>query len=430
METRHSKESKRLANIQPRLLSTRRALSALIAAGLVLAGVGRAHAADCDTLPGVVYLAGSSAIKPFISKVAQELAGLAANPITIVYSGPGSCTGVGYVVDPAANKLTGTSISTWDSAGTEHTGSCDLGTGKTVDIAVSDVYADTCPGTNTLPSGVVDNHGPIQTMTFVVPYSGSSGSTATAISAEQSYIVFGCGAELNGCGSGVSAVAPWDNSAYLEVRTPSSGTLQMIAKYINVPAAKFKGVQNSGSGVVVTKLAADLTGGNGAKAIGILATDVADSNRSSLRILAYQDYNQSCSYLPDSSLTSHDKVNVRDGHYPIWGPLHMYSQTNGAKAATTTVLDYMTMKTAATTFDMIALQASKGVVPECAMQVTRSSDGGALSSFQPTGSCECKFLKQAEGAAPSSCVECTTANADSVCPTGRKTCNYGYCEAK
>jgi ABC-type phosphate transport system substrate-binding protein len=431
MNIRKAQGRKQLMNLKQRLFLSGRTLCAFMTAGLVLAGAGHARAAgDCDNaFPGVVYVAGSSAIKPFIAKVAQELAALTP-PITIVYAGPGSCVGVGYVVDPGANKLTGTAVSTWDSKGNESTTACGLSTDKIVDIGVSDVYADSCPGTNTLPSGVVDYHGPIQTMTFVVPYSGASGSTATAISAEQAYLVFGCGAELNGCGTGVSAVAPWDNSKYLEVRATSSGTLQMIAKYINVPAAKFKGNAQSGSGVVVSSLAADLSSGNGAKAIGILATDVADANRSNLRILAYQDYKQNCAYLPDSSPTSHDKANVRDGHYPIWGPLHMYSQSNGAKEATKTVLDYMTMKTAPTTFDMVALQAKGGVVPECAMHVTRSSDGAAMSSFLPEGACECKFLKEAEGAAPSSCIACTADNAATVCPAGRKACNYGYCEVK
>jgi ABC-type phosphate transport system substrate-binding protein len=165
----------------------------------LLSGGGRARAADCDNaFPGVVYVAGSSAIKPFIAKVAQELAALTP-PITIVYAGPGSCVGVGYVVDPGANRLTGTAVSTWDKNGNESTTACSIRTeGKIVDIGVSDVYAETCPGTNTLPSGVVDYHGPIQTMTFVVPYSGASGSTATAISAEQAHIAFGCGANQNG----------------------------------------------------------------------------------------------------------------------------------------------------------------------------------------------------------------------------------------
>ena len=56
--------------------------------------------------------------------------------------------------------------------------------------------------------------------------------------------------------------------------------------------------------------------------IGILASDVADSYRDRLRILAYQDYGQRCAFTPDSSETSKDKRNVRDGHYPIFGPLH------------------------------------------------------------------------------------------------------------
>ncbi len=40
-----------------------------------------------------------------------------------------------------------------------------------------------------------------------------------------------------------------------------------------------------------------------------------------MRLLPCQDAGQSCGYYPDSSATSLDKQNVRDGHCAIWGPL-------------------------------------------------------------------------------------------------------------
>ena len=70
-------------------------------------------------------------------------------------------------------------------------------------------------------------------------------------------------------------------------------------------------------------------------AVGILSTDFADSVRGSLRILAFQDTGQLAGYYPDSSVTTRDKRNVRDGHYAIWGPLHLFTRlgANGYPAS-------------------------------------------------------------------------------------------------
>ena len=42
-----------------------------------------------------------------------------------------------------------------------------------------------------------------------------------------------------------------------------------------------------------------------------------------LKILAFQAADQSCGYLPDSDATHFDKINVRQGRYDIWGPIHL-----------------------------------------------------------------------------------------------------------
>ncbi|MGC4067084.1 MAG: hypothetical protein QM784_21085 [Polyangiaceae bacterium] len=181
---------------------------------------------------------------------------------------------------------------------------------------------------------------------------------------------------------------------------------------------------------MLTNLAAAATGGNAEKAIGILATDVADKNRSAVKVLAYQHYGQTCGYLPDSSANSFDKQNVRDGHYMIWGPLHMLARVTDGQVTSPNVkriIEYMTLAVTPTSFDMIELEAKSGVVPECAMRVTRTEEVGPLASFMPEKSCECAFLKNANGTAPSSCKACTT-NAD--CSSSAPACNYGFCEVK
>ena len=59
--------------------------------------------------------------------------------------------------------------------------------------------------------------------------------------------------------------------------------------------------------------------------IGILSIDYADKNRGNLRSLFLQSKDQRCGYLPDSNKNAFDKINVRDGHYPLWGYVHFFT---------------------------------------------------------------------------------------------------------
>lgn len=99
---------------------------ACVSAGLfagflgMLAEAQPALAADCSTLSNPVYVAGSSAVKPFLAKVAGGLAALTP-PVTVVYQGQGSCTGVNYMVASPTGTITGTGI-IWDTTGTEVSG--------------------------------------------------------------------------------------------------------------------------------------------------------------------------------------------------------------------------------------------------------------------------------------------------------------------
>ena len=396
------------------LLSYRRSAPALLAAALALTAVEQVRADDCSTLMNPVYVAGSSAVKPFIAQVAAELK-KQSTPITVVYQSKGSCDGVGYFSSSTPGKITGVGV-IFDNDGKDVAGGCNL-TDNVVDIGVSDVYAASC-GVDSLPSDVHDFNGPIQAMTFVVP----KASTQNSISAEAAYLVYGFGND--------SEVSPWNDDTKIEQRSATSGTQQMISAFIKVPAAKFKGHSNAGSGDLVTALAASATAGNADKAIGIVATDVADKQRATLKVLNYQHYGQSCGFLPDSSATSFDKANVRDGHYPIWGPLHMLARVSNdaiSNANAKKVVDYLSGAETPTGFDLIQVEAKGGVVPECAMHVRRIKDGGDMMSFQPPKSCSCKFVKEATGAAPSECKSCEK-NED--CPSSAPACNYNFCEVK
>jgi hypothetical protein len=175
------------------------------------------------------------------------------------------------------------------------------------------------------------------------------------------------------------------------------------------------------------------------KTIGILGSETYDSatNRANLKALAFQAVNQTNGYLPDSTATAFDKRNLRDGHYVAWAHvfyLTKVSSFDGGTAAPVNpnaklFIDILT-NTAdpgiPSGLDPVALVAQKGIVPLCAMTVTRSTEGGTLSLFAPPDPCGCYYeSKLSTGAVPASCVTCT----GSASCTGGTTCRHGYCEA-
>jgi hypothetical protein len=70
---------------------------------------------------------------------------------------------------------------------------------------------------------------------------------------------------------------------------------------------------------------------------------------------------------------------------------------------------------------------SVGLIPDCAMQVTRAVDGGDLALYTPAHPCGCYFESKIPNATgtPAGCTACTT---DAPCGSGK--CNHGYCEVR
>jgi ABC-type phosphate transport system substrate-binding protein len=386
---------------------------------------------DVVARPNVVYVAGSSALKPFLGSLAPLLA--AQSPAyTIIYQSQGSCTGVNAIfnTDPLQNQLkdippNGPKAANYavffktDGSTQEcfldQDGNGAAGTNwPNVDVGASDVFADSCG--MSVPNGITigDFHGPIQPMTFVVP----SASTQKNISAEAAYMAFGLK------GNGLPGI-PWQDPSLFFVRNASSGTQQMLARAINVPAASWFGIDRGSSGNVDSLMKVILDAPTAEKSIGILSVDVADAERSNLRVLAFQAYGQNCAYLPDTSPNAHDKLNVRDGHYPVWGPVHLYARTSGGvpNAAGTAMLGQFSVpKLAQPLVDAIA---GRGLVPECAMRVTRTEEMGPFASYQPQFGCGCYYDFKVNGA-----TSCKACKAPADCPGSAPACNYGYCEVQ
>jgi ABC-type phosphate transport system substrate-binding protein len=394
----------------------RRSIAAATAA-VVLGGAPAARAVDCSSLMSPVYVTGSTAAKPLLAEIGRILAG-ETPPVSIVYLGQGSCTGVDAILNGTPIMGAGTTaLSYWDATGAEQ--KCDVATstgGVVADVGISDVFATTCfqlPGG--LPATVADTLGPVQTMTFVAP----AGSPERSISAEAAYYVFGFGAD--------SGVAPWTDETLIFHRDDQSGTQRMIATAIGVPPTKWKGVTATSSGDLLMRL---MNASSAGPAIGILASDVAQDNRPSVRVLAYQHFGQRCGYYPDSVEIFNDKANVRDGHYAIWGPLHLLARINSLGYPVNPLAADVIGLLAGTTpappgLDLIMIEAQRHVVPQCAMHVRRVQELGPMMSFAPSGSCGCYYEKVANNG-----TTCQPCSAPLDCPSSAPVCSYGYCETQ
>ncbi|MES1182671.1 MAG: hypothetical protein ABUL60_02590 [Myxococcales bacterium] len=392
----------------------------------------------CDTLRSsgtVVYVTGSTAAKPFLEKIAQQLA-IQDQKVFIVYTSLGSCAGVDAIVN-ATLLRTGAaplpaSATYWESSASAGK-ACDLPSeGVNADLGISDVFAQSCSGfelTNLESLKIRDAHGPIQTMTFAVP----SNSAYHEISQQAAYLVFGLGKD--GQVLDPSGAHPiWNDESALLQRSASSGTQAMLAAAIGVPPGRWKGKANKSSDDVAAALqAAAKTQDTANAALGILGADYIDSRtlRAQIRPLAFQDTHQACAVTPDSSETAKDKRNVRDGHYPIWGPLHLLYKVNTKgepenSAIRQPLLDMVGYlagtKPLPNGLSLFDVYAQSGLVPECAMRVSRAQDGGSILPFRPESPCSCLFDVRTTGS-----TDCQTCNVQGDCNPG-ESCSQGYCE--
>jgi hypothetical protein len=385
---------------------------------LALAG-GRAHAQDCVLGANAVVVTGSTAMAPVIKAVAVPLQ--TAGMIDVFYENSGSCTGTRAYLGIEAADRGGKSVTHYDMAGAATT--CTLPAGTMAAMAVSDVFPEVCTDDNKKPDGVGDFHGPVQAMTFVVPKQSSQ----KFLVAEQGYFVFGFGT----AGYLGMTIAPWTDQMSFAIRNVGSGTQQMTSRAVGLTAAQMKGVDKGGSGGVVSALKAATTVAMADPMIGILGAETYDVNREFLKVLAFQGFKQKYAYYPDSSSTAFDKKNVRDGHYTVWGPVHMIAKTGAdgkaMNAKVQDLIDYLQFKKPLGTVNLIDVVSKDAhVVPECAMRVTRTTELGPLSPWSPapgTG-CACRFEEITKGAGMSGCKPCTM---NTECDGG-KMCSNGFCE--
>jgi hypothetical protein len=390
---------------------------------------GSQTAGPCSALPGtLVYIESGDTQENLLKRIGRHLRDNA--NVTLVFSLTGSCTLIDDVY--TGHSIPGNATlkyipstaedPSWTPAQPEATCTTDLA-GAPIDVGISALFVESCPdGAPPAGSGITLVQGPIQAYTFVVP----TASSETAIWAEEAYYAFGFG-NNNPLGG------PWNNEQFMFIRPTTKSTLVATAFNIGVPPAKWHGQQEAASSDVVNAVT---TSTNADATIGILGAEVYDGDRGNgIKTLAFQAYGQSGAYYPDSTSTAFDKQNLRDGHYPLWSPTVYITKGDANGTPTNPAVKYLTdlvlgnpaatPPDSGTAFDGLADVVAVGLIPECAMQVQRSSDGGPLSLVTQGPSCNCYYLSQVPGATgtPAGCTACT---GDADCGGG--SCQHGFCE--
>jgi hypothetical protein len=399
-------------------LVRRRVLSGALGASVVLASAVDARAAtNCSSLGGtVIYGAGGSAQQPLLTQLGTKLAELT-SPIYVVYSDSGSaCAGYSDLATPT--NITGTALY-WDGTGATQTCTLDPG-GDPVTFAVMGNAPNLCSGI-TVPAGVTFGQflGPVQAVDFVVPAMSSQQS----ISTDAAYYLWGFDAV-----DAPHTVTPWSVPANIFTRSSSSFVNLFVSLDTGIPAATVaaKGTQESTNGNTITALSA-LNSSAPESGIAFVSGEVADGNRSKVKVLAYQHTGQTCGYTPDSdSTTAFDKINIRTGQYWLWSPVHLFAATSSSSTNSNHITDPDTAKlvgyltgdvTPPTGVDVFGAELAAYTVPQCAMEVWRDGDLAPLYSKAPAASCSCKYdfaTSTSMALRGSSCKTCTQ---DSDCDT-------------
>lgn len=383
----------------------------------------------CASLPNPIYLQVGDTQLNLMKALGRKLRDNTAKPITLVFTTSGSCTNISTMYTGAplitANMQYIPSIAenpTWVQSSPTLACSVPMA-GLLPDIGNSALFNSACT-MNAPPANLQLTHGPTQAYVLAIP----KASTAVAISFEQAYFVFGFGPTLLAMMQG--AIPPWTDQAALWIRGPTKSTLLAWAANLTIsPVNKFQGNipggVAGGSGDTSPAVQAAVQNSTDPDAtIGLLGAEVYDASRATLSVLAYRARGQYAAYYPDSTSTARDKQNIRDGHYTVWSPTIWMNFIDGNGNPTNPdaqyVVDMIAGKdvTPAPNFEPDVQVANVGLVPDCAMRVTRSFEGGPLALYTPPESCTCKYLATV---ASTSCDTCTT-----TCATG--TCRNGYCE--
>jgi hypothetical protein len=367
----------------------------------------------CASFPNPLYITGSSALDLIWADIGAALGGTG----TIVAQAKPSCAGVDAIVQ--RTPMTGVARAYANGKLVE----CALPSeGVVADVGLSDVSHRECSSSPaTLPSQVADVLGPIQVFLFVAPRA----STQQVISGEAAVRVFGLGS--------ATGIKPWLHEELILRRHERSGTQIVLSKFLGLDPAQWAGQRVEGSSDIVKRLAASA---DPEATIAISSPDVAESptHQSTIKLLRYQHFDQTCGYYPDSVEGAKDKKNVRAGRYALWAPVHVFTNVRGmggeplhpVAAALLRFLSGNGPLNATPADGYIEVLKKGRLVPSCAMRVTRDprlSVNAPMEPYTPAIPCGCAF-ELADGG-QSDCQRCRF---DHDCPNAAPKCRAGGCE--
>jgi hypothetical protein len=376
--------------------------------GVADAGTVGVTCGDAVQGADVVYVMGP----PSLVRLFHELGGYFADQgVIVAYQSTTSCAALAAMISGTQTLGEFGGAVYFDGTDTGAGTPCDplvAGSPARPDLVVSDVSADSCFSPfGGFPDGLEADLGAVIPGAFVVPH----GSDQAAVSREAAYLLYGPGA----------GVAPW-STASLYQRNPADGAQAGVGAVIGVPADQWVGRDTVSPSDEADGLAAASPEG----ALGMMAAPDGESSNQ-VSVIAYQHTGQSCGYWPDSQPGNGDRQNVIDGHYALWSPIVAVvpfdaNSTHVGNATAIAVQNLLTSLIPDTT--VASAMHDVGMVPACAMNVARDSNGELRPSPQPP-SCGC-YWRKITGQE----VGCTTCSKDETCasfPTTKR-CLYGYCE--
>lgn len=308
-------------------------------------------------------------------------------------------------------------------------------------LGISALAPASCPGVGFPPPSIGVLAGPVQPYAFVVP--AAEFANQTAISADEAYYAFGDG-KNNPVTYGGSP--EWNDPSVFFLRPATEASLVASARDIGLTPAEMTltgpdaGAPSDGRQLLPapSDVFAGVKGATSMQAIGLLETAVYDANRNKgVSALAFAAFGQNVAFYPDSTATSVDKQNVRDGHYANWSSTLYITAVDGngvpANPSVKYVIDLVfgvpgvIPPEGGAPIDGLADVVQAGLIPNCAMQVQKAGEGAPLTPYSPPNPCTCYFLSKVQGAQlPASCTACKT---PSDCGAdGSLGCFYGYCE--
>lgn len=293
----------------------------------------------------------------------------------------------------------------------------DVAPGQPIALGIGATYLSSCPQTPAQPADVGVFEGPIQAYGFITHKSSSQ----VAITAEEGYLAYGFT-------EGLGEAAPWVVQNLRFKRGNTASTTLTMASAVRLLPSQMKAAADSGtSDALITSIA---TSPNPEATLGILGTELYDQRRADIKLLAFKAFGQRLAYFPDRTSATFDKQNVRDGHYLPWSPTPYIARVSApgviADANARRVYELVMGTRVGDDVDGLSQVVASGLVPKCAMKVTRAGDGADLSLYADPAPCGCYFERNVPQGA-TTCGTCTVGD-DAPCNGGK--CRFGYCEAR